>query len=92
MTLRACSDCGQEVSTEARACPRCGRPVTADYRAIRWVVGLLGVAMLFPAACSGGMALLAKNEDAALGGAVFAVAFVCIAAGLFVAASRIGRA
>lgn len=35
MTMQACHECGEQVSSQASTCPRCGAPVRSRRSAIR---------------------------------------------------------
>lgn len=40
MALIPCSECGTEISTEAKACPKCGASVPKSRSWIKWVIGV----------------------------------------------------
>lgn len=46
MAMRACRDCGAEISTRASACPRCGRPTMGLGRKLFNAFGLLWLVAL----------------------------------------------
>lgn len=46
MALRACSECGHEVSSRAFKCQRCGAPVVTPAARVIWIVAALLFAVL----------------------------------------------
>lgn len=43
MALKACKECGKEISTEAKTCPNCGKKDPTGKPTSPWTLGCLGL-------------------------------------------------
>lgn len=53
MSLKACHECGKELSSEAEACPHCGAKASKPTSALAWITAIVGGVIVF--SCVAGM-------------------------------------